>query len=205
MTIGADTLMSLADYERHRNEHRAHLIAHRAARSLHLGPAMRLQFEDELTVRYQIQEVLRAGRVTARAEVEAEIAVYRHLLPGGGEWLATLFIEVPAPAQRRQRLPALSEAAHRIHLDVGGAERVIAAANEDLADRHLWRPSAVHFLRFSLPAPVRAALRRGAPAALGCAHEQYAWRRPLPPRLVARLCGDLHPEPAAARSDFQPA
>ena len=231
MTLTTDDLMDAQAYRQYRAAHRRRLAAHREARTVALGPAMRLQFEDALTVRWQIQEVLRSDNSFDTASMQHEIDTYAHLLPDGRHWKATLFIALPEAEARRRDLPALSEAAHQLYVEVGrhgrarvqashradqaaalrwqggGAiGRVMGEANEDLPDRHLGRPSAVHFLRFALPEPLRAALLAGAPAALGCRHDRYSFRRLIPPRTLLALCGDIaapprvRREPAAAPS-----
>ena len=166
-------------------------IAYRRARSMRLGPCMRLQFEDACTLRHQIGEVVRAERIGSAEGVLQEIAHYAHLLPARDQWKATLFIELPDAGERRRELPALSVSAHHISLHVQGLPAVTAQANEDLADRHLTRPSATHFLRFQLPLAVRSALLAGAPAALACTHERYAFADEVPAGLLARLRADL--------------
>ena len=155
---------------------RREMIAHRRARSMSLGPAMRLQFEDELTVRHQIREVLRAECITDPVAIQHEIDTYAHLLPDGTQWKATLLIQLPdAPeaSERARELPLLSEAAHDIYVECGKQGRVFAQANDDLSDRHLARPSGVHFLRFQLPEAMRLRLFDGASAAIGCSHQRY--------------------------------
>lgn len=191
MNIRADSLLPLQRYQQQRPQQRAAAIAHRRARSLPLGPAMTLQFEDEASVRYQIQEVMHAEYIVDDAGVQDTIERFAHLLGDGRQWHATLFIELPDTQRRQRELPALSDAAHHVYLGCGALPRVVASANDDLADRHRGRPSAVHFLRFELPPAVRAALRGGQPAVLGCAHRAYAWQRPLPAALLQRLCADL--------------
>lgn len=170
---------------------RRELMAHRRARSMSLGPAMRLQFEDELTLRHQIGEVLRAERVTDPAEMQREIDTYAHLVPDGTQWKATLLIQLPDAQERARELPRLSEAAHQIYVECERQGHVFAQANEDLSDRHLTRPSAVHFLRFQLPEPLRARLRDGAPATIGCDDPNYHWRRLVPPVALRLLRADL--------------
>lgn len=156
-----------------------------------LGPCMQLQFEDELTLRYQIQEMLHAERIVDVAGMQHEIDSYAHLVPDGTNWKATLLIELPDAQERRRELPLLSEAAHHVYVDVPRHPRSYAFANEDLRDRHLARPSAVHFLRFQLSEPLRHALLAGAGARLGCSHAQYEWRRVIPAMAIAALRGDL--------------
>ena len=189
--IAAHSLLPLRSYQRQRGEQRARAIAHRRERCLALGPDLRLQFEDETSVRHQIQEVLHIERITDAAAVQHTIDAYAHLLSDGREWMATLFIEVPDAARRRRELPLLSQAAHQVYLGCAGLPRIVADANRDLDDRHLARPSGVHFLRFALSGAVRDALRGGSPAVLGCAHPGYAWQRTMPAPLLRCLCAQL--------------
>ena len=200
MSIAIDSLLpSLRSCPQQRRERRLRAMAHRRERCLLLGPAMRLQFEDETSVRHQIQEVLLAERIADPAQVQHTIDGYAHLLGDGRQWMATLFIELPDAARRERELPVLSLAAHHLYLACAGLPRVVAAANEDLDDCHLSRPSAVHFLRFALPDAVRAALLGGHAAALGCAHPGYAWQCPVPAPMLQLLCAA--PQPAAQLQD----
>lgn len=191
-------LMPWPAYRAARHARRQGLIEHRRERSVTLGPFMRLQFEDALTIRHQIQEVLHIERSAGLDAMQHEIDTYAPLLPDGTNWKATLMIELPDAAQRRRELPALSEAAHHVYVDIAGLPRSIAHANEDQADRHLGRPSGVHFLRFQLPPGARCALLSGAAANLGCAHERYAFRHGIAATTIERLCGDLAPPLSAS-------
>lgn len=194
MSISPESLLPLRLYQLQRPQRRAAAIAHRRRRSLSLGPSMRLHFEDEASVRYQIQEVLRAERIVERDAVQHTIDHYAHLLGDGRQWRATLFIGLAEAARRARELPLLSEAAHQLYVGCGVLPRIVAEANEDLAGRHLGRPSAVHFLRFVLPPELREALSAGQGAVLGCAHPAYAWQRQMPAALLHSLCADLQPE-----------
>ena len=154
---------------------------------------MRLQFENRTTVRQHIERMLRTECITDPSAVQHEVDAYAHLLPDGTNWKATLFIELADTAERARELPQLSEAAHRIYIDVPGHGRVTASANDDLADRHLSRPSAVHFLRFQFSAPQRAALCSAGTVILGCAHAAYPFRALIGAPAYARLLEDFAP------------
>jgi len=193
MNIAVADLMTAQAYSLYRRENRTRLIAHRRMRTVPLGPAMRLQFEDELTVRYQIQEVLRAENVTDLEGMRHETDTYAHLLPDGTQWKATLLIELPDARERHRELPRLNEAAHHVFVETARLRRVVASANEDLHDRHRTRPSAVHFLRFQLPVPFRAALVSGRSVTLGCDHPAYPWSVSIPPQTLAQLRRDVAP------------
>lgn len=163
--------------------------AHRRARSIELGPWMRLQFEDRHTVHHQVSEVLRVERITDPARIREEIETYAHLVPDAASgWIATLMIEIPDAALRAQLLPRLSAAAHRIVIDTDAGLMLPARANDDLHDRHLARPSGVHFLRFARP----DARRLGdVPALLRCDDDAYRCHSRLTPALWRTLCAEL--------------
>lgn len=190
--IAAHSLLPLRSYEQRRRELRARAIALRRDRCLALGPALRLQFEDEVSVRHQIQEMLHVERISDPAAVQHTIDDYVHLLGEDRLWTATLFIELPDARRREREMPLLSQAAHHLYLGCAGHARVVAAANLDLSDRHRGRPSGVHFLRFGLGEAVHEALHAGAAAVLGCAHPAYAWQRTVPAALLRRLCSATH-------------
>lgn len=201
MPLTTADLMSLPVYEHYRRQHQRRLIRHRRERTVPLGPHMRVHFEDEMTLLYQIQEVLRADRNDDSAAMQHEVDTYAHLVPDGTSWNATLMIELPEAAQRRRELPLLNRAAHELYIEVAHQPRARAVANEDLHDRHLTRPSAVHFLRFRLSHETCAAVHAGAPVTLGCAHPAYWWRHLLPPATLARLRHDLALPGGTAPSD----
>ena len=135
--------------------------------------------------------MLRAERVTDSEALQREIDTCDRLMPDGTQWKATLLIQLPEADESARELPPLSEAAYQIYVECERQGRVFAQANEDLADRHPTRPSAVHFLRFQLPEPLRSRLRDGAPATLGCTHERYHWRRLISPATLRLLRVDL--------------
>lgn len=191
MNVSAASLLTVQAHSLNRREHRARLIAHRRARSIALGPALFLQFEDELTVRWQIQELLRLERVAEPQALQAEVDTWSRLVPDGTHWKATLLVAPPDAAGRASRPAAPDEAVHAVWVQVGSRWRIVASANDDLPDRRAARPGGVHFLRFQLPETMRAALIDGASARVGCAHPAWACETELPPALLARLARDL--------------
>jgi hypothetical protein len=197
MAIDPSSLLVGQAYEHHRRRHRPVLMAHRRARSLALGPHALLQFEDELTVRYQIQEALRAERVTDPLQIGAEIAPYERWLPDARNWKASLLLQFAGEEERRRMRPHFCAIARAVHLHVAGCPQVTAHANEDLDPRDV-RPSATHFLRFELPPQVRSALRQGSPARVLCTHPAYRARVALEEPLRQRLLHDLTSGTAAA-------
>ena len=132
MTITRDTLLTLEAYSKIRKSGRAEAIAHRRLRSVRLGEHMTLQFEDERTIRRQIQEMLHIEKIFDADGIQAEIDVYAPLVPDGTNWKATLLIEYPDPNERRRELARLVGVEDRLFVEVEGQARVYAIADEDL-------------------------------------------------------------------------
>lgn len=189
--ITRDSLMSLEAYARYRKEHKAEVIAHRKLRSVGLGEHITLQFESELTIRYQIQEMLRIERIFEEEGIEQEIEAYAPLVPDGSNWKATMMIEFPDINQRKRELARLIGVEDRMFIEVEGHARVYAIADEDLDRETDEKTSAVHFVRFELSDPMRAAVKAGAAVLLGCDHTHYPSHRQIPEETLASLAGDL--------------
>jgi hypothetical protein len=172
--ITRDSLLTLEAYARARPQFRARVMAHKKNRTLQLGGHVTLIFEDELTIRYQIQEMLRAERVFEDAGVQGELDVYNPLIPDGANWKATLMIEYPDVEERHRMLGRLIGIEDRIWVQVEGQARVYAVADEDLERDNAEKTSAVHFLRFELDPAMVQALKRGAALAVGVDHTAYS-------------------------------
>jgi len=171
--ITRDSLIPLEAYARTRTEFRARVIAHKKSRTLALGEHVTLIFEDELTIRYQIQEMLRVERIFEEAGIQDELDAYNPLVPDGGNWKATLLIEYPDVAERQCMLARLIGIEDRVWVQVEGHARVYAIADEDLERENADKTSAVHFLRFELARPMAQALKKGAGFAIGIDHPNY--------------------------------
>jgi len=185
------SLLSLEAYARGRNAFRARVIEHKKRRTVHLGGHVTLIFEDELTVRYQIQEMLRIERTFEEAGIQDELDVYNPLVPDGTNLKATMLIEYPDVAARQAALGRLKGIEDRVWLQAADGTRVFAIADEDLERENAEKTSAVHFLRFELDAEARAALRGGAPLRLGIDHPQYQASVEAAPEVRAALAADL--------------
>lgn len=167
-------LWKLEDYARERPAFRARVLAHKKARTLHLGAHLTLVFEDRLTVQYQVQEMLRIERIFEPDGIAEELAAYNPLIPDGSNLKATLMVEYDEVEQRRLALQQLRGIEHAITLQVGDAAGIAPIADEDLERSNESKTSAVHFLRYELPSAAIAALRDGAPLRFAVAHAHYA-------------------------------
>lgn len=189
--ITRDSLLSLETYARERAQLRARIIPHRRLRSVDLGEHVTLQFEDEQTVRYQIQEMLRVERIFEEAGIQEEISVYGPLVPDGTNWKATMLIEYPDETERRVELARLTDIENRVWVRVSGNNKVFAIADEDLERSTAEKTSAVHFLRFELDAAMIAAAKGGSSIGMGIDHPNYATSTELPEPTRASLVADL--------------
>ena len=189
--IERHSLLSLEAYARERSSFRAKVIEHKKHRTVALGEHVTLLFEDELTVRYQVQEMLRIERIFEEDGIRHELDAYNPLVPDGANWKATMLIEYPDAEERRRMLARLKGIEGRVWVQVGGGERVYAIADEDLERENEEKTSAVHFLRFELGAAA-ARLRQGAILAIGVDHPEYrAALDPVPEDIRAALAQDL--------------
>ncbi len=165
--------MSLEAYAKARDEFRAKVIAHKKGRTIHLGEHVTLLFEDELTIRYQVQEMLRTERIFEAAGIRDELEAYNPLVPDGNNWKATMLIEYEDLGIRTQMLAKLTGIEDRVWIRIVGFNRVFAIADEDMERARADKTSAVHFLRFELSPNMVAALKNGADVAMGVDHPEY--------------------------------
>src|SRR5215218_2328284 len=118
--IARDSLMTLEAYAKARPEFRAKVLAHKKARTVHLAEHVTLLFEDELTVRYQIQEMLRIEKTFDEAGIQDELDVYNPLIPDGANLKATMLIEYEDVEERKRALAMLQGIEHRVYVQVEG-------------------------------------------------------------------------------------
>ena len=191
MTITPDTLMTLEAYAKIRKSSAPEFIAHRKLRTVRLGEHVSVQFEDETTIRRQIQEMLHIEKIFEEDGIRSEIEAYLPLVPDGSNWKATMLIEDTDVHERKRELARLIGVEDRMFVEVEGHARVYAIADEDLDRETEEKTSAVHFLRFEFDDAARAAVRAGAQVKLGCDHTNYPAMTVIAPETLANLAGDL--------------
>ncbi len=193
--ITRDSLMTLETYAKERMDFRARVIEYKKTRTVPLGANVTLIFEDELTMRYQVQEMLRVEKIFEEAGIQDELEAYNPMIPDGSNWKATMMIEYPEVEQRQRMLAKLVGVEDRVWVRVAGFAPVYAIADEDLDRSTDEKTSAVHFLRFELDGKMKQALQSGATGATlaaGVDHPQYQVSAdPLPATTVAALVRDL--------------
>ncbi|MBL8487769.1 MAG: DUF3501 family protein [Rhodocyclaceae bacterium] len=146
--IARESLWTLEEYARRRPAFRAEVMAHKKLRTVAIGPHVTLIFEDEKTIRYQIQEMLRIEKTFEEAGIVAELEAYGPLVPDGRNLKATMMIEYPDPEERARELQRLKGIERRVWMRVAGFDPVFAVADEDLERENETKTSSVHFLRF---------------------------------------------------------
>ena len=187
-----DDLYSLEQYADIRNEFRTQVISHKRNRRVELGTNAALYFEDRLTMQYQIQEMLRIERIFEAAGINDELEAYNPLIPDGSNWKATFMVEFPEIEERRAMLSQLIGVEDKVYVQVEGFDKVYAIADEDLDRSDGTKTSAVHFMRFELPAAQVEALKAGAALGAGIDHENYQVEiSPLPENVRHSLIADL--------------
>jgi hypothetical protein len=188
--------MTLESYSKWRKDNKPAVVQHRKLRSVQLGDHLNIQFESELTIRYQIQEMLRIEKIFEEEGIEHEIEAYAPLVPDGSNWKATLLIEYPDINERKRELKRLIGVEDRLFVEVEGEGRVYAIADEDLDRENDEKTSAVHFLRFEFNRAQCSAILAGAGVKLGCDHTHYPAHVTIAPETLASLAGDLRQAPA---------
>src|SRR5271169_4048420 len=175
-SIARETLLTLEAYAKDRPAFRARVLAHKRPRMVRLGEDLTLLFEDELTIRYQIQEMLRIEKTFEEAGIQDELDAYNPLVPDGQNWKATLLVEYEDVEERRQALARMQGIEDQVWVRVAGQPQVLALADEDLERETTAKTSSVHFVRFELTAAMCAALKAGAALAMGVDHPAYRAR-----------------------------
>src|SRR3954463_4191903 len=190
--ISRDSLMTLEAYAKARKDFRAQVLAHKKPRTLALGEHVTLVFEDALTIRYQVQEMLRVEKIFEEEGIQDEIDAYNPLIPDGRNFKATMLIEYEDVDERKKALSLLRGVEDKAWVRVEGLPKVYAIADEDLERETEDKTSAVHFLRFELTPEMADAMKYGMTLSMGIDHPHYnVALEPVSPESRAALVKDL--------------
>jgi len=192
MSIARNSLLSLENYSKARIAMRNQVIEHKKERTVPLGNHVTFLFEDELTIRYQIHEMLHIEKIFDDEGIQAELDTYLPLVPDGSNLKATMQIEYENEIERRAALGRLIDIEDRVFIQVEGEPPAYAIADEDLERENDEKTSAVHFVRFELTPAMKTRLRDGAALQIGCDHPNYLVPvQTIEPRARASLLKDL--------------
>ena len=182
-------VVGLRRYEEVRDTVRRRIIELKRARRVSVGPDVSFVFENHDTVYFQIQEMLRAERITDIDAVRQEVEVYNALLPAPGELSATMLIEITEQEHIADRLLSLLGIDEAVRLYVGTTS---IQAGFEAGHSKEDKLSAVQYVRFALPpAERRAFLDPGVPVRLAIDHSNYRAETVLEGRVRASLSEDL--------------
>ncbi len=157
-TVRREELLDLPTYERSRGEIRAGVLEAKRQRRVHVAGVLTFLFENAATIRYQIQEMIRAERMQRDEEIRHELETYNELLGGKGELGVSLLIEIPDPAERDRRLREWLALPRHLYVEVDGGEKVRPTFDaRQVGDDRL---SSVQYLKFDV--------RGRVPVAVGC-------------------------------------
>ena len=171
--IARDSLLTLEAYAKERSAFRARVLAHKRNRIVHLGPHVTLLFEDELTIRYQIQEMLRIEKTFDESGIQQEVDAYNPLVPDGSNLKATMLLEYEDADARHAALAQLRGIEDHVFMRVAGFPVVRAVADEDLYRQNNDKKSDMHFVRLELTPAMIAAFKAATPVALSVDHPNY--------------------------------
>ncbi len=166
-------LLPLERYAEQRAAIRRTVMAHKKRRRVPIGDHLALYFEDAITMRYQVQEMLRIERIFEPEGIEDELAAYNPLIPDGSNWKATVMIEYIDIEERRRRLRELKGIENTIYIQVGHFDPVYAIVNEDLERATDDKTSSVHFARFEFSPEMISSMKQGARIRAGVRHDAY--------------------------------
>jgi len=187
-----DDLYSLEKYQEIRSEMRTEVMAHKKSRNLSIGPNVTMYFEDPVTIKYQIQEMLRAEKIFDAEGITEELDTYNPLIPDGTNWKGTMMLEYVDVNERIEALANLIGIDRKTWVQVEGFDKVYAISNEDLERETEEKTSAVHFMRFELEDAMVDAAKQGAAINVGIDHDNYNHAvSPVPEKYRIALVNDL--------------
>jgi hypothetical protein len=179
--VGRSEIVDYQTYEDQRPAFRERAMAEKALRRIHVGPHLTFLFENALTVRYQVQEMMRAERMVREADIANELATYNELLGEAGEFGATLLIEIAEEAERDRLLRAWVDMPRHLYAVLENGERVrFMHDKRQVGDDRL---SSVQYLKL----PTRGSV----PVALGCDLPAYPHEARLSEATRTALAADM--------------
>jgi Protein of unknown function (DUF3501) len=183
-------IKDLREYERIRDEFVAEIISMKKKRRIALGDLMTIVFENASTMRFQIQEMARAEKMLRDEQIAHEIETYNELIPGDGELVATLFIEITDTDALREWLPRLTRIQNHIAIEVGGESIPAVEIDLERLTREEEITTTVHYLRFTFTDAQRTAFAES-PVAIVVGHAAYQARVELDDEQRDELIGDF--------------
>ena len=190
-SLASDTLMNIIEYEKVRHTYRQDIIAYKKNRRISLGPNVMLTFENEKTLTFQIQEIMRAERLVHDEQIQEEVDVYNTIMPPENGLSATLFIEVVEEAKIRPVLNKFIGLTDRqsLYLDING-EKIYAEFEQGREEEN--KISSVHYVQFHFSSKQKNNFSDSeSKTKLGIDYKDYKYTKTVPDGLQRSLCEDL--------------
>ena len=173
--LSVDKMLNIIEYEKVRTDYRRDIIEYKKNRRIKIGPNLAIVFENERTLSFQIQEIMRAERIVHDEKIQEEIDIYNSIMPPKNGLSATLFIEV---TQEDQIKPVLNQfigltTGKTIFLDFDG-EKVFAEFEQGREEED--KISSVHYLKFKLdPSQVEKLADHNSELKIGIEYNKYSY------------------------------
>lgn len=193
MRLTLDDIADLRAYERERQEFRDRIIALKRVRRVAVGPVVTLVFENRDTVRFQIQEMARAEKLTTDEQIQTELDVYNPLVPEPGLLTATLFVELTSKDEMTAWLPKLVGIERSVLLRLGDDNDTVRCSVDEAHAERLTREevtASVHYVRFTLT-PAQVDGFATSQVTLAVDHPNYSHGTVLGEETKASLLADL--------------
>ncbi len=184
-------LMNIIDYEKVREKYRINIIKYKKGRRISLGPNITITFENRKTMKFQIQEMMRAERMVHDRQIKEELDIYNSLLPNKYGLSATLFIEVTKETQIHSVLNQFIglTVGNNIYFQIG-AQKIYAQFEEGREEAD--KISSVHYLQFHIDEkPMTDFLDDGIAVAITIDYNDYQYSEILSKPMRSSLIKDL--------------
>tara|TARA_Y200000002_G_C22385949_1_gene539321 strand:+ start:119 stop:694 length:576 start_codon:yes stop_codon:yes gene_type:complete len=168
-----EDLYKLEEYSVERKNFKQEVLEIKKNRSVLIGENINLLFENSLTIKYQIQEMLRIEKIFESELIQEELDTYNPLIPDGNNLKATMLIEYADVDLRKEKLKILKGIERKIWIKVGNNDPVYPIADEDLEREDDTKTSAVHFLRWEFNDNQIKDFKNGDPLSMGVNHAEY--------------------------------
>ena len=179
--VTRDEILDYQTYGDRRDEIRKAVMATKDRRRVHAGPILTFLFENRDTVRYQVQEMMRAEQIVREDGIQHELETYNELLGGPGELGCTLLVEIDDKAERDTKLSQWTDLVRHLYVAFEDGERAYARWDERQVDDG--KLSSVQFLKFDCKGRV--------PVAVGSDFESLRIEQKLTEDQRAALTEDL--------------
>jgi len=179
--VRRDELIDYQTYQDARDAFRKDVMAAKGRRRIHVGDHLTFLFENALTVRYQIQEMMRAEQLVREVDIHHELDTYNELLGGDGELGCSLLIEIDDERERSIKLKAWLDLVEHLYALLPDGTRVRPTFDPRQAGDD--RLSSVQYLKFPVGGQV--------PDAIGADHETLTAETRLSEDQQAALREDL--------------